>query len=593
MGGKKKIMENSFWVIISKCFLLFASPTASFVREEKKKIFRMNFFCNICQFRLNRERCGKNKFQFLREGEVRLFLLETISHHFILEVIKREPGSLGVRKWGLYGRFYLRHLNELDHELAARLSRAYKPASYYMDIFVSPLATVFAKNIAFVCGSVLAVLLGLTVWDEDVLNVEHVLTLITVLGALVAAARLFIPDENLVFCPERTLTQVISHIHYFPVVWKGEAHTYKVMTELGLLFPYTAVYLLEELLSPIITPVILIWHLRYKTQEIVDFFRNFTVDVVGVGDVCSFAQMEVRRHGNPNWQADQHQDASDLEIAAAPLAKTNHYTQGEDGKTEMSLVHFTITNPGWKPSQDSVKYLSGLRTCAEKDATELSTLVEQRSSMINDNPLYQSVSAMDNMGGSYRDVALRVLEGGTHHVPSPPPHSGPSPPHTQGTSQLLVDTDPSPPILRGHTLQDNAPATLRGDTSQISQRFRGVASHQPTVGGGPFSASQSFTESSRLFSPALMQSGFPGVPPTSSLMASGLPPPPSFHALVPGGLEYTAADMSMSALYLHNIQHKNAQKKPALGLASGYAFQSGDPTPGPGEREPLLRDLNS
>jgi hypothetical protein len=35
------------------------------------------------------------------------------------------------------------------------------------------------------------------VWDEDVLNVEHVLTFMTVLGACVAGARVFIPDENL------------------------------------------------------------------------------------------------------------------------------------------------------------------------------------------------------------------------------------------------------------------------------------------------------------------------------------------------------------------------------------------------------------
>lgn len=42
--------------------------------------------------------------------------------------------------------------------------------------------------------------------------------------------------------------------------------------------------------------------MRPKAQEIVDFFRNFTVEVVGVGDVCSFAQMDVRRHGNPAWQ---------------------------------------------------------------------------------------------------------------------------------------------------------------------------------------------------------------------------------------------------------------------------------------------------
>ena len=67
-----------------------------------------------------------------------------------------------------------RHFNELEHELVVRLSRAYKPATYYMDIFVSPLATVLARNMAFISGSILAVLLILTVWDEDVLNVEHV-----------------------------------------------------------------------------------------------------------------------------------------------------------------------------------------------------------------------------------------------------------------------------------------------------------------------------------------------------------------------------------------------------------------------------------
>ena len=90
------------------------------------------------------------------------------------EVIKREPGSLGVRKWSQYGRLYLRHLNELDHELRGRLNRAYKPANQYMEIFVSPMSVVIARFVAFLAGSVLAVFVGLSVWDEDVLNVEHV-----------------------------------------------------------------------------------------------------------------------------------------------------------------------------------------------------------------------------------------------------------------------------------------------------------------------------------------------------------------------------------------------------------------------------------
>ena len=41
----------------------------------------------------------------------------------------------------------------------------------------------------FVSGALLAVLLGLTIYDEDVITVEHVLTLMTLLGGLVAVCR--------------------------------------------------------------------------------------------------------------------------------------------------------------------------------------------------------------------------------------------------------------------------------------------------------------------------------------------------------------------------------------------------------------------
>jgi autophagy-related protein 9 len=63
------------------------------------------------------------------------------------------------------------------------------------------------------------------------------------------------------------------------------------------------VYLLEELISPIVTPFILYFGLRPKAQEIVDFLRQFTVEVVGVGDVCSFAQLDLHKHGQAKWHA--------------------------------------------------------------------------------------------------------------------------------------------------------------------------------------------------------------------------------------------------------------------------------------------------
>ncbi|CAB1421714.1 unnamed protein product [Pleuronectes platessa] len=248
------------------------------------------------------------------------------------EVIKREPGSLGARCWSLYGRCYLRHFNELDHELMSRLSKGYKAASKYMNCFLSPLLTVVAKNIAFFAGSLLAVLIALTIYDEDVLAVEHVLSSITLLGVCITVCRSFIPDKHMVFCPEQLLRVILAHIHYMPDHWQGNAHRYETRDQFSQLFQYKAVFILEELLSPVVTPIILIFCLRRKSLEIIDFFRNFTVEVIGVGDTCSFAQMDIRQHGHPAWMS-----------------------AGKDR--------------GWQPPQETTHFISQLKERVHREAT--------------------------------------------------------------------------------------------------------------------------------------------------------------------------------------------------------------------------------
>lgn len=301
--------------------------------------------------------------------------------------------------WSLYGRLYLRHFNELDHELNARLNRAYRPASKYMSMFTSPIMTVIAKNVAFVAGSILAVLLILTVYDEDVLTVEHVLTTITILGAIVAGAKAFIPDENLVWCPETLLTAVLAHTHYRPDSWRGHAHTQTTRAEVAQLFQYRAVHLLEELISPLVTPFILCFRMRQRALDIVDFYRNFTIEVTGVGDVCSFAQMDVRKHGNPMWQTAtqihipdraakyDNQYATDPEKLQIPIS--DQYTQAEDGKTELSLIHFTLTNPEWKPPSHAENFVTALRERVKKD-------VHGGGHEIN--PLLASLNSLSGLG---------------------------------------------------------------------------------------------------------------------------------------------------------------------------------------------------
>jgi hypothetical protein len=51
------------------------------------------------------------------------------------------------------------------------------------------------RYIAFFAGSILAVLVILTVVDEDVLQVERIITIMTVLGIVVTVSRSCIPDE--------------------------------------------------------------------------------------------------------------------------------------------------------------------------------------------------------------------------------------------------------------------------------------------------------------------------------------------------------------------------------------------------------------
>jgi autophagy-related protein 9 len=111
------------------------------------------------------------------------------------ELIRRDPGLLGIRRWSNYGKLYFRHFNELDHELEARLSRAYRPSMHYLSSFVSKFLVAIAKFFLFTFGAVFAVLVVLTIYDEDVLNVEHVLTIISVTGAIAGVARSLIPEE--------------------------------------------------------------------------------------------------------------------------------------------------------------------------------------------------------------------------------------------------------------------------------------------------------------------------------------------------------------------------------------------------------------
>ncbi|XP_054939201.1 autophagy-related protein 9A isoform X1 [Physeter macrocephalus] len=364
------------------------------------------------------------------------------------EVLKREPGALGARCWSLYGRCYLRHFNELEHELQSRLNRGYKPASKYMNCFLSPLLTLLAKNCAFFAGSILAVLIALTIYDEDVLAVEHVLTTVTLLGVTVTVCRSFIPDQHMVFCPEQLLRVILAHIHYMPDHWQGNAHRSQTRDEFAQLFQYKAVFILEELLSPIVTPLILIFCLRPRALEIIDFFRNFTVEVVGVGDTCSFAQMDVRQHGHPQWLSGGQTEAS-------------VYQQAEDGKTELSLMHFAITNPGWQPPRESTAFLGFLKEQVQRDGAAAGLA---QGGLLPENALFTSIQSLQSESEPLSLIANVVAGSSCRGPPLPRDLQGSR--HRAEVASALRSFSPLQP---GQAPTGRAPSTMTGSGSTSSR----------------------------------------------------------------------------------------------------------------------------
>ena len=271
------------------------------------------------------------------------------------QLIRKDPTWLGARRWSHYGKLYGRLFNELDHQLEGRMQRAYPHARSYMQSFPThPLLIIFARGCLFFSSSILAVLFILTFIDNEVVRVDGMLTFMTCLGIVATISGALLPDENLVYAPDMLLTEVQRHYRHLPDEWLPRAHSRRTRDEFAALFQYKAIWLLEELISPFMTAYILLFKFPSAALPIVDFFRNFTVDVVGVGDVCSFSLMNVAEQSTPDDELPRHgagQGGIGYGATQPSIHKSCFALQQAppEVKAEMSLAQFALSNPGWRP----------------------------------------------------------------------------------------------------------------------------------------------------------------------------------------------------------------------------------------------------
>lgn len=258
------------------------------------------------------------------------------------EEYHKNPGALGSRQFTRFATWKFRDFNELPHLFEHRLSNAYTAAIKYVDQFPKEKTTIITRFVSFIAGSFAAVLVLASVVDPDLfLNFEitqdrNVFFYIGVFGAILAVSRGIIADEKLIFEPEAVMRQVVEHTHYLPDEWIDKLHSDFVHREFANLFQYKVTVFAQELLSVIFTPLVLWYSLPECSPAIIDFLREFTVHVDGIGYVCSFAVFDFKRHGNVRY--------------GAPLQAEDERYQSKEGKMEQSFLNFKANHPDWIPS---------------------------------------------------------------------------------------------------------------------------------------------------------------------------------------------------------------------------------------------------
>ena len=69
------------------------------------------------------------------------------------------------------------------------------------------------------------------------------------------------------------------------------------------------------------------------------------------------------------------------------------FEPGQDGKTELSLMHFAITNPGWQPPRESTAFLGFLKEQVQRDGAAAGLA---QGGLLPENALFTSIQSLQS-----------------------------------------------------------------------------------------------------------------------------------------------------------------------------------------------------
>jgi len=200
---------------------------------------------------------------------------------------------LGPRTWTLRAKTLFRKYNELPHEFQERIVGSFKPASEYILQFHEPVKQTTAQFLSFICSALLTVLAALTMFDETIMlhvtiGSRNLLFYLALLSFAMASLHVFIPEPtDLPFQPHKKMEQLQKFIEYNPSEWEDKWHTLTVRDEVMQLFRLRIRHFVDEVISVLFLPAILLLHIPSRSEAISRFLRSNTSHDSVVGDVLS------------------------------------------------------------------------------------------------------------------------------------------------------------------------------------------------------------------------------------------------------------------------------------------------------------------
>ncbi|WQF85139.1 hypothetical protein CDEST_10153 [Colletotrichum destructivum] len=222
---------------------------------------------------------------------------------------QKDPSTFSHRRYTPLAEWKFREFNEVPHLFQERINMSYPFASRYIDQFPKKMTEQFARTVTFVAGAITSVLAVASFLDPqlflgfEITTERSALFYIGLFAAIWAAARGMISEETTVFDPDYALRNVIEYTRYMPDNWKDRLHTADVKREFSELYKLKMLILVEEILGILTASLVLIYSAPKCSDQIIDFFREFTIHVDGVGYICSFAEFDFKKGAGKTKQA--------------------------------------------------------------------------------------------------------------------------------------------------------------------------------------------------------------------------------------------------------------------------------------------------